>query len=316
MITTLRKIEPYVRRDETFFDLDTILAYLGKAEVDDEPLPITTILDSNGLEDALWALRTVEGHDQEIRLFAVWCARRVQHLIKDERSLNAIDVAEAFAKGKATEKDLYIAWSAALMVERENPIRTDSKLLNAEKPARTVAQPDAWAAALETASVAACNAGKIKKMDGYFLRDATDRAKIQEAWEAQEAEFRRICLKSKEEQGEFGKNRTDTENWFSMTDLLIKIFNKNGEEGKDLCVDEIKCVMCFDKLQELRAMNAELQRVLGITHSFVAEITRAGGEYSYLDKTPIVADAYPILSGIESAIAKAQGTLISSDAKK
>jgi hypothetical protein len=166
------------------------------------------------------------------------------------------------------------------------------------------------------AIVSACNAGKIKKMDGYFLRDATDRAKIQEAWEAQEAEFRRICLKSKEEQGEFGKNRTDTENWFSMTDLLIKIFNKNGEEGKDLCVDEIKCVMCFDKLQELRAMNAELQRVLGITHSFVAEITRAGGEYSYLDKTPIVADAYPILSGIESAIAKAQGTLISSDAKK
>jgi hypothetical protein len=128
-----------------------------------------------------------------------------------------------------------------------------------------------------------------------------------EARGAQEAEFRRICLKSKEEQGEFGKNRTDTENWFSMTDLLIKIFNKNGEEGKDLCVDEINCVMCFDKLQELRAMNAELQRVLGITRSFVAEITRARGEYSYLDKTSIVADAYPILRTLETVTAKNKG---------
>lgn len=35
-----------------------LLAHLGKPEADDEPLPILTILESNGLADALWALRS------------------------------------------------------------------------------------------------------------------------------------------------------------------------------------------------------------------------------------------------------------------
>ena len=51
-----------------------LLANLGKTAADDEPLSLITILDSNGLYDALWCLRAVTGYDKEIRLFAVWCA--------------------------------------------------------------------------------------------------------------------------------------------------------------------------------------------------------------------------------------------------
>ena len=90
-----------------------LLAYLGKTEADDEPLSLLMILDSNGLDDALWALRAVEGYDREKRLYAVWCARQVKHLLIDQRSLNALEVAERFARGRATREELDAAASAA-----------------------------------------------------------------------------------------------------------------------------------------------------------------------------------------------------------
>ena len=90
-----------------------LLSYLGKTEADDEPLAITTILDSNGLDDALWCLRAVEGHDREIRLYAVWCARQVQDLMTDPRSLAALNVAERHADGQVTDAELAAARDAA-----------------------------------------------------------------------------------------------------------------------------------------------------------------------------------------------------------
>lgn len=51
--------------------------------------------------------------DRELRLFAVWSARQVQHLMKDPRSAQAIDTAERFATGKATKEELSAAWDAA-----------------------------------------------------------------------------------------------------------------------------------------------------------------------------------------------------------
>ena len=94
-----------------------LLGYLGKTGPDDEPLPLVTILDSNGLDDALWALRAVTGEDARIRRYAVWCARQVQHLMTDPRSLAALDVAERHAEGLATDAELDVtraaAWDAA-----------------------------------------------------------------------------------------------------------------------------------------------------------------------------------------------------------
>ena len=95
-----------------------LLKHLGKTQADDEPVSIITILDSNGLDDALWCLRATTGYDRELRLYAVWCARQVQHLMKDPRSLKALDVAEKFANGEATEQDLAAAWAAARAAAR------------------------------------------------------------------------------------------------------------------------------------------------------------------------------------------------------
>lgn len=91
----------------------TLLAHLGKTKPDDEPLHLLTILDSNGVDDALWCLRAMPEHDRHWRLYAVWCARQVQHLMTDPRSIAALDVAERHARGDATDAELDAAMDAA-----------------------------------------------------------------------------------------------------------------------------------------------------------------------------------------------------------
>ena len=90
-----------------------LLAHLGKTKADDEPLPFAVILQSNGLDDALWCCRAEPQHSKEWRLFAVRCARRVQRLMTDPRSIAALDVAERHANGAATDVELIAAWDAA-----------------------------------------------------------------------------------------------------------------------------------------------------------------------------------------------------------
>ena len=90
-----------------------LLAHLGKTKADDEPLPLLTVLDSNGLDDALWCMRAMPEHDRHWRLYAVLCARQVQHLMTDPRSVAALDVAERHATGAATYAELRAARDAA-----------------------------------------------------------------------------------------------------------------------------------------------------------------------------------------------------------
>ena len=49
----------------------------------------------------------------QLRLFAIRCARRVRHLMRDPRSVAALDVAERHARGEATNDELREAWAAA-----------------------------------------------------------------------------------------------------------------------------------------------------------------------------------------------------------
>jgi hypothetical protein len=65
-------------------------------------------------KDKVWAF-TRKGivNEKTLRLFAVGCARKVQHLMKDQRSIDALDVAERYANGNATEDELAAARKAA-----------------------------------------------------------------------------------------------------------------------------------------------------------------------------------------------------------
>lgn len=79
----------------------------------DEEFPLADVLDSNGFDDTLWCLRCLPEHNKTWRLFAVWCARQVQHLMTDQRSFDALDVAERHAHGLATDEELAAARAAA-----------------------------------------------------------------------------------------------------------------------------------------------------------------------------------------------------------
>ena len=95
-----------------------LLAVLGKDGPDDEPLSLLTVLNINGPDDAHWALRAVPGHAREKRLLAVAYARDVQHLMRDPRSLAALDVAERYANWLATDGELAVARDAAMTAAR------------------------------------------------------------------------------------------------------------------------------------------------------------------------------------------------------
>lgn len=88
-------------------------------------------------EDKLWAF-TRDGvmDDKTLRLFAVKCARQVQHLMTDERSINALDVAERYANGLATAEELAAARAAAWAAEAAAEAAA----------ARAAAEAAAWAA--------------------------------------------------------------------------------------------------------------------------------------------------------------------------
>lgn len=128
----------------------------------DAEIPLVDVLNSNGIDDALWSLRCVSDADRDIRLFAVWCARQVEHLMQDQRSKDALNVAERFANGDASDEELAAAWAAARAA--------------AGAAARAAARAAAWDAVWDAAWAAAWDAAWAAARD------------------AQAEMFKRMCL--------------------------------------------------------------------------------------------------------------------------
>ena len=132
-------------------------------------------------EWAIWAA-TRDGvmSDRDLRLFAVRCARRVQHLMTDQRSIDALDVAERYAKGEATEDELTAArtaahaavdatdaahaaaWDAAVAAAREARAAVDVTYAN-------YASYASYAAANFATYAAAWNAGPYTSLDAAWI---------------------------------------------------------------------------------------------------------------------------------------------------
>ena len=105
--------------------------------------------------------------DRDFRLFAVFAARRVQRLMTDPCSIAAIDIAERYAYGEATDEELSAAWDAA----------SDAAQAAAEAAAEAAAKDAAWDAAWAAAWAAA--------RDAAWAADRT--AAEAAAWAAAEA---------------------------------------------------------------------------------------------------------------------------------
>jgi hypothetical protein len=83
--------------------------------------------------------------DSELRRFAVWSARQVQHLMTDPRSVATLDVAERYAEGAATDEEMAAARAAARAAVNSAASAEDYAAAYAE------ARAAAWAAVYDTA---------------------------------------------------------------------------------------------------------------------------------------------------------------------
>lgn len=93
-----------------------LLKHLGKTKPDDEPLPLLTILESNGVEDALWCLRALgpEHHKFIVALACDMAEPALQFVLPGEtRPAEAIMVARRWLNGAATIEEVRRAAVAA-----------------------------------------------------------------------------------------------------------------------------------------------------------------------------------------------------------
>jgi len=134
------------------------------------------------LDWMLWALGKLEVKVERktLRLFAVWCARntplpngrKTGELLKDPRSLAALEVAERYAHGNATDNELRAAWAAARPAALDaawpaaldaawsaaRPATLDAAWSAARAAAEDAAEDAAWSAAWYAARAAAWSA--------------------------------------------------------------------------------------------------------------------------------------------------------------
>jgi hypothetical protein len=146
-----------------------------------EPIPFMAILDSNGLDDTLWALRTVES--KVPTLFALRCAESVLHIYEekyptDKRVQGALAIAERYINGEATLEELEAAAEAA-----EAAAWAADAVWAARAAARAAAEA-AWAA--DAARAAAWAAADAARAAAWAAADAARAA----AWAAANAAAR------------------------------------------------------------------------------------------------------------------------------
>ncbi|CAJ9302138.1 putative bacteriophage protein [Burkholderia pseudomallei] len=150
----------------------------------DAEIPLLDILKSNGLDDALWVLHCILDADRDMRLFAVWCARQVEHLMEDQRSKDALNVAERFVNGEATDEERDAARDAAWAAVRGAAWGAAwAAARGAVWPARKAARAAAWGAARDAAWDAV-----------WAARCAAGDAAGDAAEDAQKEMLKRMCL--------------------------------------------------------------------------------------------------------------------------
>ena len=131
-----------------------------------KPFPVSSILDSNGLDDTLWVLGCLPKYNVLWRKFAWWCAVQVKDYTNDDRVSRCLEVVKRYSEGLATDEELSAARSeAAEAAEAAAAAATWAAARSAARSAATAAQLAAEAAAdgpAKAARSAARSAQEIK----------------------------------------------------------------------------------------------------------------------------------------------------------
>ena len=111
--TTLKQIRSHSPCEDGYKKLVKSLGGVSKYGKD-TPVTFLQIYESNGYDDTLWCMRAVDEKWHPLwHHFACDCADDVRHLMTDERSKKAIDVARLHADGLVSDDELMDARAAA-----------------------------------------------------------------------------------------------------------------------------------------------------------------------------------------------------------
>lgn len=140
--------------------------------------------------------------DKERRLFVVWCARQVQHIMADDRSIAALDVAERYANGNATLQELKEARTAAREAIEEavkdaardtTPSYAKKAIWAAREVVWVVTGEEVWGASWGARPMAYEAASAAAEADSDADSEAAGQAAWTKAWEAQAEYLRKNC---------------------------------------------------------------------------------------------------------------------------
>ena len=136
-----------------------LLAHLGKTKADDEPLDLLTVLDSNGLDDALWVLSCAMPDARLARHYQAWCAEQVLPIFEAGRpdDTRVRDQIAMLRNDAATDEERAAAWDAARAAARA---------------AAWDAAAAAWDAAAWAAAWAAARAAQERKLREMLVMEA------------------------------------------------------------------------------------------------------------------------------------------------
>ena len=141
-----------------------LLAALGKTKADSEPLDLLTVLDSNGLDDALWVMSFAMPDDRLGRHFRAWCAEQVLHIFEavrpDDRRVR--DQIEMLRRDDATNAERESAWASAM------------DAAEAARDAEEAASDAAWASTRGSAWDSARDAAEAAEASWASARDAQE----------------------------------------------------------------------------------------------------------------------------------------------
>jgi hypothetical protein len=102
---------------------EKLLKAQGKTGPDDEPFPLTDVLDHNGIDDAHWCVKCLDTcYNRERYLYLSYIEESVLHIFEakypnDTRPRLAIQAMRDFAEGKISKKQMDAARTAARAAE-------------------------------------------------------------------------------------------------------------------------------------------------------------------------------------------------------
>lgn len=98
--------DPYAVEPNGIGYFHKLLGYFGKTVPDETNISFVDILHSQGLEDAIWSLRHLPGHDKNVVKFNLLCARRSEGLDPSGMSKGILDQVERHLNGELSSEQL------------------------------------------------------------------------------------------------------------------------------------------------------------------------------------------------------------------